>query len=218
MAQPVQLPEPLFAEADFKEGQCVRVQKGECVLFERENGVGNCFLILDGAVDVRLLMAGGNETLLYTLHAGELVGELSLFLQERTATIIAAENSRLLSVRPAVFWQSYQREDFRERLASLFLSRYLRTHDVVCRLGQPSVAMRICRYLLSLPQWKEDTEGSIVVELPSREQMAHLLSCQRETVSRSLRKLQVLGLLEQESRQRYRLDREKLALFLDEAC
>ncbi len=217
MTQPAQLPEPLFVEEDFEAGERVRVHKGECVLFERENGVGNCFLILDGAVDVRLLMAGGNETLLYTLHAGELVGELSLFLQERTATVIAAENSSLLLIRPTIFWQSYQREDFRKRITSLFLSRYLRTHDVVCRLGQPSVAMRICRYLLSLPQWREHTEASIVVELPGREQMAHLLSCQRETVSRSLRKLQVLGLLEQESRQRYRLHREKLALFLDEA-
>jgi|UPI00036392EF CRP-like cAMP-binding protein len=216
MTRPFSMPEPLFSADEFPGGERIHLHKGEFVLFEREQGAGNCFLVVDGSLDVRLMMAGGNETLLYRLKAGELVGELSLFLEQRTASIVAAEDSHLLLIRPAAFWHCFEDEAFRLRISSLFLSRYLRSHDVICRLSQPSVAMRICRYLLSLPEWKNCEGNFLTTDLPGREDMAHLLSCQRETVSRAFRKLLLMGLLEQKSRQQYTLDKQKLALFLDD--
>ncbi len=216
MSQPVRLPAPVFTAEDFCAGERIRAYKGECLLFERENSSGNCFLILEGSVDVRLMLAGGNEAWLYSLKAGELVGELSLFLERRTATIVAAEDCQLMMIRPSVFWRSYEREEFRQRMTSLFLSRYVRSHDVICRLGQPSVPMKLCRYLLSLPEWRQADGDTLSIELPGREAMSHLLSCQRETVSRSFRKLLLMGLIEQESRCRYRLHRQRLSMFLDD--
>jgi len=216
MPQPFQFPDPLFTEEDFPNCQSFQLCKGEFVLFERDAGSGNCFLIVEGAMDVRLMMAGGNEALLYTLQAGELIGELSLFLERRTASIVAAKNARLLTIPPAVFWHAFETEAFRLRVSSLFLSRYLRSHDVVCRLGQPSIAMRLCRYFLSLPAWKNHADNMLLTVLPTREAMAHLLSCQRETVSRAFRKLLLMELIKQHSRQEYWLDKQKIALFLDD--
>ncbi|MDQ6975898.1 MAG: Crp/Fnr family transcriptional regulator [Mariprofundaceae bacterium] len=216
MPHPFQFPDPLFTTDDFPNCKPFHLCKGEFILFERDAGSGNCFLIIEGAVDIRLMMAGGNEALLYTLEAGELVGELSLFLEQRTATIVAAKDCIILTIRPAVFWKCFELEKFRLRISSLFLSRYLRSHDVICRLGQPSVTMRLCRYFLSLPAWKETTENTILTVLPTRTSMAHLLSCQRETVSRSFRKLLLMGLIEQQSRQEYVLYKQKIAFFLDD--
>ncbi|MDQ6979697.1 MAG: Crp/Fnr family transcriptional regulator [Mariprofundaceae bacterium] len=216
MTRPFSMPDPLFSTDEFPGSERIRMRKGEFVLFEREQGTGNCFLVVEGLLDVRLMMAGGNETLLYRLKPGELVGELSLFLEQRTASIVAAEDSYLQIIRPAAFWQCFEDESFRLRMSSLFLSRYLRSHDVICRLSQPSVAMRICRYLLSLPEWKDCPGNLLTTNLPGREDMAHLLSCQRETVSRAFRKLLLIGLIEQSSRQEYTLDKQKLALFLDD--
>lgn len=214
----IALPEPAFTAEDFPGAHEVTASKGRFVLFEGEAHQGHCYLILEGNLDVRLVTSNGHETLLYRLGPGDLVGELGMFGQRaRTASIYAVSACRLLQITPAQFQQRFADEDFRLRLMALFLNRYLRSHEVICRLGQPTIAAKLCRYLLGLPEWKEHTgSDSIVARLGSHAEIAQRLSCQRETVTRAFKTLQRFNIIEPLENREYRIHREAARLFMDD--
>jgi len=106
---------------------------------------------------------------------------------------------------------------FIEKVSHHFLTRYLRTHDVVCRLGQPNVAMKLCRYFKSLSDQKDIHENTVtvVLRLPSHSEMGKLLSCQRETITREIKKLIFSGvIIPQEQTGLFELNIEKKNLLL----
>jgi CRP-like cAMP-binding protein len=56
------------------------------------------FVIQEGDVEV-VIERGGRETLLHTAHAGEMLGEMAIFLHEsRSATLRAKGRARVLTV------------------------------------------------------------------------------------------------------------------------
>jgi CRP-like cAMP-binding protein len=65
-------------------------KKGELLMRQGEAG-GFCYVILSGSVAVQKLMSDGQSRQIATRFAGELVGELSLFLNIRSATLVANE-------------------------------------------------------------------------------------------------------------------------------
>jgi len=214
---PLKLPSPLFSAEDFPGAHEVRAQRGRFVLFEGEQHQGQCYLILEGNLDVRLVTSSGHETLLYRLGPGDLVGELGMFGQQsRTASILAVNACRLLQVTPAIFKQRFEDKDFNLRIMSLFFSRYLRSHEVICRLGQPTIAAKLCRYLLSLPDWKGCTDSHLTIQLGSHSELSNMLSCQRETVTRAFKVLQQFGILENLENRIYHIDRASAQLFMDD--
>ncbi len=215
--QTLDLPRPQFTADDFPDAREIAVGQGRFVLFEGEGHQGHCYLITEGQLDVRLVTSSGHETLLYRLGPGELVGELGMFGQRvRTASILAITPCRLLQISPACFKRRFSSDDFRLRIMSLFLSRYQRSHDVICRLGQPTIAAKLCRYLLSLPQWQQISGPHIIVQLGSHSELARMLSCQRETVTRAFKALQQFGILESMENRTYRVHRQAAQMFMDD--
>ncbi|MDX8407586.1 MAG: Crp/Fnr family transcriptional regulator [Mariprofundaceae bacterium] len=214
---PIFLPSASFSADDFPGAREISARRGRFVLFEGEQHKGHCYLILEGNLDVRLVTSSGHETMLYRLGPGDLVGELGMFGQAaRTASILAIKPCRLLQITPQQFSSRFADEDFKLRMMSLFLTRYLRSHDVICRLGQPTIAAKLCRYLLSLPEWKEHQGSSLNVSLGSHSELAQMLSCQRETVTRAFKVLQQLNILENLENRNYRIDRTAAQLFMDD--
>ncbi len=211
------LPEPKFSAEDFPGCPEIEVPKGRFVLFEGEEHAGTCYLVLEGKLDVRLVTPGGHETLLYELGPGDLVGEIGAFGRpSRTASILARTPSRLLRIAPERFHERMRDPGFHRRITALFLDRYLRSHEVVCRLSQPTIAAKLCRYLLSLPEWK-DAERALTLRLPSHSELAHMLSCQRETVTRAMRQLATLGVVRANEDRTHTINRERAQAFLEEA-
>jgi len=212
------LPPPLFSSQDFGPDcrQELTLEKGSVLLFEDAEHHADCYLILEGRVDIRLLTASGHETLIYQLHSGELVGELALFGKTtRTATVNAASPVRLLRIDARSFEKAMRDDDFRQRLMHHFLERYVRSHEVIRRLGQPKVIHKIVRYLLSLEAWKDADHRSLITHLPSHAELAKKISCQRETVTRSMQKLMSLGVIEVQQNGKARLQQDRLRDFLD---
>ncbi|MDQ6972009.1 MAG: Crp/Fnr family transcriptional regulator [Mariprofundaceae bacterium] len=194
----------------------MKLEKGAVLLFEGEAHKSDCYLILEGRLDIRLVTASGHETLLYKLQAGELVGELSLFGKTtRTATVTAASPTRLLCVDSHSFAQSMGGDDFKLRLMHHFLERYIRSHEVIRRLGQPKVSHKIARHLMSLDVWTDASSDEVSIVLPGHAELAMKLSCQRETVTRAMRDLAELGVLKQDKSGKTSLNRERLQQFLD---
>lgn len=216
--EPFDLPAPYFTAADFSAGPTspMRLEKGAVLLFEGEGHKSDCYLILEGRLDIRLVTASGHETLLYRLQPGEIVGELSLFGKvTRTATVTAASPVCLLRIDATAFAKAMQNEDFNRRLMHHFVERYVRSHEVIRRLGQPRVSHRIARYLMSLEAWGDASAEKISVPLAAHAELAMKLSCQRETVTRAMRELSDQGVVETQANGRVVIDRDRLRQFLD---
>ena len=216
--KPFDLPPPYFTLGDFDSAQTsqMRLEKGAVLLFEGEGHKSDCYLILEGRLDIRLVTASGHETLLYKLQPGELVGELSLFGKvTRTATVTAVSPVCLLRIDASAFAQAMHNEDFNRRLMHHFVERYVRSHEVIQRLGQPKVSHKIARYLLSLEAWGDAPQNQISVPLVGHAELAMKLSCQRETVTRSMRDLTDQGVIETQANGRTIIYRDRLRQFLD---
>lgn len=204
-----------FNRQDFSSNKIVHLAKGDTFLYEGDSHNQNCFVLLEGGLDVRLISASGHETLLYSIHPSELVGELAMFgVRERTATLVATRPCQLLEVRYAEFSQLMQDTDFLQKVTHHFLDRYMRTHNVVCRLGQPNIGMRLCRYFQSLAEQYTTEDNLVKLRLPSHAELAKLLSCQRETVTREMKKLALKGVIKPLDKGVMVLNREKNTLFL----
>jgi len=202
-----------FQKADFPDAIVVEIRKGEILFSDGDAFNGFAYLMLHGAVDVLIRALDGNETMLYRLHDGHLLGELGFTGEPlRTATIVAAESCRLLRIS-AADWQRAQSEDgFSDKLYQSLYERFIQTHQVVRRLGQGKVLHRLGVYLLGLPQWRESEEDFVDVRLPTHAVLASLLNCTRERVTRLLQVLTAAGGLEKgEGLGRMRIFRSKLA-------
>ena len=204
-----------FNVEDFEQTKEVWLSKGEVFLYEGDVGKQHCYLVKSGQLDVRLISSTGHETLLYMLKEGDLVGELAMFGTEvRTATVVANTPVCLIEVHRSEIERNMSNHLFLEQLAAHFLDRYLKTHDVVCRLGQPNIGMKLCYYFKSLADQQEVEGDKISVRLPSHVILGKLLSCQRESVTRELKKLAQAGIIQRISGSDYMLDMNKINLCL----
>ncbi|THB78166.1 MAG: cyclic nucleotide-binding domain-containing protein [Desulfobulbaceae bacterium] len=77
-------------------------QAGETILTEGDSGK-HVYLIISGSVEI-YKATGGNRQLLNTLGSGEIFGEMGILTNEpRYATVISAEESRLIVVHDKAF-------------------------------------------------------------------------------------------------------------------
>ena len=79
-------------------GTLGRVYEDGEVLCNQGDVGDTMFVIQEGDIEV-VIARGGRETLLHTAHAGEMLGEMAIFLHEpRTATVRARGRVRALTV------------------------------------------------------------------------------------------------------------------------
>jgi len=204
-----------FNACDFTHTKEIFLSKGDVFLYEGDTGKKSCYLVTSGSLDVRLISGSGHETLLYQLKDGDLVGELSFFgAKARTATVIANSKVCLLEIQSSDFKEQIQNREFLEKVTAHFLQRYLKTHEVVCRLGQPNIGMKLSHYFKSLAEQKPTDANEVAIRLPSHAILSNLLSCQRESVTRELKKLAEAGILKQVKGSDYLLNQTNVSLYL----
>ena len=132
----------------------------------------------------------------------------------RTATIIASEKTHLLEIQYNDFSERILDYDFLQKMTNLFIHRYVRTHEVVCRLGQPTIGMKLCRYFKTLAEQYDSDVDKIQLKLPTHAELGKLLSCQRETITREIKKLVHVGVLIPGQESLMFINLEKMRLFL----
>jgi CRP-like cAMP-binding protein len=164
------------------------------LVVSQEDAGDALFVVVRGKLKVVLYGESGREIILSIFKSpGDFFGEMSLLDDEpRSANVIAAEPSRLLTL---------SRADFRAHISShprtalrvlTELSRRLRRADaVIGNLALLDVYGRLAGKLreLAASDGEETEEGIVVRQRPTQAEIAATIGTSRETVSRALSEL-----------------------------
>ena len=163
------------------------------------------YYLVDGAASVIDCDEDGNEIILAYLNAGDFIGELGLFYRsnERTANIRARTACTLAEIeytRLRELFETELKEEHPQILTAVGLQlaqRLLQTSRRVTRLAFMDVSGRIARTLSELcsqPDAKTHPKG---MQLHiSRQEIARIVGCKRETVGRVLKSMEEDQLVE----------------------
>ena len=158
--------------------------------------------MLEGSVTVSLVSAQGRETVLRTIGAAEMFGELAAIDGEpRSADVVAVENSTLLVIPGATFAGLLGVEP----VLSLWLARYL-AHQVryltnrIYELSTMGVGPRLQAELLRLAGDADASGAATISRVPTQAELAARIGTNRETVTREFSLLIKEGLVQREGR------------------
>lgn len=162
-----------------------------------------CYLI-EGTASVIDSDEDSNEIILAYLNAGDFIGEIGLFYntQRRTANIRARSACVLAEIEYSklhALFETDLKAEHPQILTAVGLQlsqRLLQTSRRVTRLAFMDVSGRIARTLTELctePEAKTHPDG---MQLHiSRQEIARIVGCKRETVGRVLKSMQQKGLV-----------------------
>ena len=163
------------------------------------------YYLVEGSASVIDSDEDGNEIILAYLNAGDFIGELGLFYRTntRTANIRARSACVLAEIEFQRLHQLFEKELKNEHPQILtavglqLAQRLLQTSRRVTRLAFMDVSGRIARTLTELcnePDAKTHPNG---MQLHiSRQEIARIVGCKRETVGRVLKSMEEGGLVE----------------------
>lgn len=171
--------------------------RGEVVFHEGDLG-DSLHLIEAGRFAVQVFTPGGEAATLNVLSPGGFFGELALLRTEpplrRTATIVALEASRTLSLSGATFHAICDRNPPVEQLMGALLAQ--RVEELSQRLLEAlyvGVDRRVCRRLLELA---DVYGGGATRVIPlTQDHLADLAGASRPTVNQVLQKLSSRGVV-----------------------
>lgn len=171
------------------------------VIVSQEDPGEALFVLVRGRVKVVLYGESGREVILSIFRqAGDFFGEMSLLDDEpRSATVIAAERSRLLVLSRSSFQEhiaAHPRTAFRVLRE---LTRRLRRADaVIGNLALLDVYGRLAGKLRELADadGEEREDGVLIRQRPTQAEIAAMIGTSRETVSRALSEFARRGFLE----------------------
>lgn len=163
------------------------------------------YFLMEGSASVIDSDEEGNEIVLAYLNSGDFIGELGLFyrINTRTANIRARSACVLAEIEYKRLHKLFEKElkaEHSEILTAVGLQmaqRLLQTSRRVTRLAFMDVSGRIARTLTELcnePDAKTHPNG---MQLHiSRQEIARIVGCKRETVGRVLKSMEEEGLVQ----------------------
>lgn len=194
---------PLFAELATAELASIaaasrrkRYPKASIVFHEGDRGDYLC-VILSGRVKVSLLGSHGRETIIRTLGRLDFLGEMALIDEApRSATVTAIEPVEVLEIVREPFLALMRQEPGLALKVMTQLARALRRTDEQIRtLSMFDVHGRVLRSLLLMAADRGQASPSRMVlrPRPSVAEIARMVGCTRETVSRAMTTLRATG-------------------------
>ena len=172
-----------------------RYPKGSIVFHEGD--LGDCLLvILRGRVKVVLAGDQGQETTIAILERPDFLGEVALIDQApRSATVVALEETEFLQIGSAQFLGLVREHpDLAIRVMRHLAKTLRKSHEQIRTLSMFDANGRIVRCLLGMARERMPHERRIVISpRPAQQELARMIGCSRETVSRGLKALQTAG-------------------------
>lgn len=169
------------------------------ILLENDWG-GSVYFILDGWVKIRTYNMDGKEVTLNILGKGEIVGEMAALDESpRSTDAITLTAATIGSIPAQDFINLLKSEPLAGIRLSQLMARRLRQLNRRLRLRETDSLSRVADTLLFLAegQGQKNDQGTIIPNLPHRE-LSSISGLSRETVTRSLTKLQKKGLIQRE--------------------
>lgn len=175
----------------------LRVFPKERVVIMAEEEGDSLFVINSGKVKVSIVSEDGREVILTILGEGNFFGEMSLLDgNPRSANVTTMEETELLMVRRADFLRFIQTTpQVAIKLLSVLAQRLRKTDRKIEGLALSDVTGRITQTILQLAeeQGHPTTEGVLVKNRPTHQDLANMSGTTRETVSRVLKRLESQG-------------------------
>lgn len=168
------------------------------IIFRETDLAESLYYIVEGSVAVTCADEDGSEMILAYLHKGAFIGEIGLFISDihRSAMVRARTECELAVINYDRF-DSLVKKELREQHAEILCAvglqlseRLLKTSKKISLLTTMDVAGRIARTLLDLchePNAMTHPEGTQIHM--SRQEIARIVSCSRETVGRVLKQM-----------------------------
>lgn len=205
------LPEPLRSRL-LERARLIHVRRNQIVIAAGESDA-TVYLVVEGAMQASLMTARGREMTFRDIGPGMLFGEIAAIDgRVRSATVAATSDTVLAEVRATDF------VDFLGNVpgAGLWLARELaaqlrRTTDDLFAMGMLSVAARIqCELLRLAQEGHREGDRAVIRGAPTHAAIAARIGSHREAVTRELRALSGIGVIEQRGRTLTVLSMEKL--------
>lgn len=168
--------------------------KNSVIIREGEEG-GALFIILAGKVQAYLSGANGRMVILSTQGTGSFFGELSLLDGEPRSASIAAQEPTVCSLIPRHALKSWltNHPDAAFSIIRSLTQRIRCLTENVRGLALSDVYGRLAKALLDMAVASE--KGWFIPEKPTHQDLANLIGCSREMVSRLLKDLERGGYL-----------------------
>jgi CRP-like cAMP-binding protein len=162
----------------------ISLDKNE-TLFDQDDEGDALYAIVEGTLEVSFLAMSGRKLALTLMRPGEVFGEIALFDSgPRTATVAAAEPSRVLRVRRRdVMEQIRQHPDLAVDMVRL---AGLRMRSMSSQLNEQvflPMPIRLARKLLHLSSLQDDPTERITL---SQSELAEFVGATREAVSKTI--------------------------------
>jgi CRP/FNR family cyclic AMP-dependent transcriptional regulator len=164
-------------------------------IFEEGSVADSCYIITSGRAKVVLSGQAGAEVTVGTAEPYELVGELSLLDgAPRSAGLVALEDCRLIQLPKSAFDQLRLNPAFQDKLFH-HVARMLRRATEQLRVSYTySSTERVawCLARFSMRRGRRIGDTLAISPKPSHQEVADMVGCTRETVSRALQRLKRL--------------------------
>lgn len=167
------------------------------ILLENDWG-GSVYFILKGWVKIRTHNVDGKEITLNIVGKGEIVGEMAALDEvPRSTDVITLTETTISSIPAQDFVNLLQNEPLAGIHLARLMAKRLRQLNRRLRLREADSLSRVADTLLFLAegQGKQSEQGMEIPNLPHRE-LSSISGLARETVTRSLTKLEKKGLIE----------------------
>jgi CRP-like cAMP-binding protein len=156
-------------------------------------------IVLDGHVAVRLTKPSGETAIVNILGPDSHFGEVSLLnvnAGERTATVVALEAVRTLSIPADVFHELRDRNPRMERLVTqILVQRVDELSGLLVEAMYDSLEVRVVRRVVRLAETYPNRNGHVTIPL-TQDELAELVGGTRPSVNQVLRRLVDQGLLQ----------------------
>lgn len=166
-------------------------------LIAQDEAEDHVFILMQGEAQVILLSEAGREVWLDTLPQGNIIGEIAALMgAPRTSEIIAGTSLLAAAFPGPVFLDLVaQHGQMGVALARQLAVRVQHTTKRMFELSAMAAPGRVYAELIRLSEPGEDPETVVIRPTPSLTDIARRISTTRETVSRTISKLEKRGLL-----------------------
>ena len=183
------------SELDLVAKSSRRLQYPKRSIVFQEGDPGDFLLvILRGRVKVVLLGDAGQETIVANLEPGEFLGEVALLDDApRSATVMTMKDTEFLQISRGPFLALLKdRPAIAMKIMGHLAGALREANEQIRTLSMFDAYGRIIRCLLGIARKHGQTEGTrlLIRPKPSFQELARMIGCSRETVSRAVKALE----------------------------
>jgi len=173
----------------------IRCYKKNEVIFSPHYPADTLGIILKGSIDAQKIFASGKVITVSRRFPYDLIADVSVFanINYYPSTVLACENSHIWLINKANLLKLFARD---HRIMVKFLetvsNRALALNNVIEILSLNSVPAKIA-YFLTMEQ-KKQKNSTITLKFPKKS-LAEQINVSRPTLSRELKKMQLMGII-----------------------